>query len=82
MSDLHYPFCHPDTVAFLRAIKNKYNPDKVVSLGDEVDFHGINFHYHDPDLPSPGDELNVAIKRTLLLNLNDYLQTALKAFLK
>lgn len=63
LSDLHYPFCHPDTVAFLKAIKNKYKPDKVISLGDEVDFHGINFHYHDPDLPSPGDELNVAIRR-------------------
>ncbi len=63
ISDLHFPFNHPDVVAFLRAIKNKYKPDKVISLGDEVDFHGINFHEHNPDLPSPGDELATAIRR-------------------
>lgn len=60
---MHYPFNHPDVYAFLKEIKRKYKPDKVISLGDEVDFHGINFHSHDPDLQSPGDELQTAIRR-------------------
>lgn len=35
VSDLHTPFEHPDTVAFLRAVKAKYKPTRVVLLGDE-----------------------------------------------
>lgn len=62
MSDLHTPFEHPDTVAFLRAVKAKYRPTRVVLLGDEVDAHAMSFHDSDPDLPSAGDELKAAIR--------------------
>lgn len=61
--DQHFPYNHPDIVAFLRAVKKKYKPDKVVNLGDEVDWHAISFHDHDPDLMSPSDELQTAINR-------------------
>jgi hypothetical protein len=62
ISDLHCPYQHPDTVAFLRAIKKKYKPTRVILSGDEADFHAISFHDHDADLPSAGDELKKAIK--------------------
>lgn len=62
VSDLHAPYEHPDTVAFLRAIKNKYKPTRVILSGDEADFHAISFHDHDPDLDSPSKELEKAIK--------------------
>lgn len=62
ISDLHCPYQHRDTVAFLRAIKNKYKPTRVILSGDEVDNHAISFHDHDPDLDSPGTELQKAIK--------------------
>ncbi len=62
VSDLHCPYEHPDTVAFLRAVKKKYRPTRVILSGDEVDFAGISFHDHDPDLDSPGKELEKAIK--------------------
>jgi hypothetical protein len=61
ISDLHAPFMHPDTVRFLAAVKAKYRPDKVVLLGDEVDSHALSYHESDPDLPSAGDELQLAI---------------------
>lgn len=61
ISDTHFPYQHPDTVAFLKAIKKKYKPDRVVHIGDEVDFHAISFHASDPDLLSPADELQQAI---------------------
>ena len=61
IGDLHAPYEHPDTVAFLRAIKKKYRPTDVVQIGDEVDFHALSFHDSDPDLPSAGDELTRAI---------------------
>ena len=51
------PYCHKDTHKFLKALKLKYRPDKVVLLGDEVDYHALSFHDSDPDLDSSGPEL-------------------------
>lgn len=62
ISDMHHPYSHPDTLAFLRACKAKFKPDKVVCIGDEVDFHSLSYHEHNPDLPAPKDELEAAIK--------------------
>lgn len=63
ISDIHSPFMHPDTVRFLKSLKNKYKPDRIILTGDEVDGHAISFHEKDPDLFSPKDELALAIKR-------------------
>lgn len=56
------PYCHSDTWKFLSAIKKKFNPNRVICLGDEVDFHALSYHEHDPDLPSAGPELEKAIR--------------------
>lgn len=61
IGDFHAPYEHPDAVSFLKAVKEKYSPTRVIQIGDEVDYHAISFHDHDPDLPSPGDELEQAI---------------------
>ena len=37
ISDMHIPYHHPDTFAFLAAAKKKYKPTRVVCVGDEVD---------------------------------------------
>ena len=63
ISDLHIPYEHPDTLEFLKAVKKKYKVDKVLSVGDEVDGHAISFHPSDPDLFSPGHELEMAIAK-------------------
>lgn len=63
ISDLHAPYWHPDTVAFMKAIKNEYSPDRIIQIGDEVDSHSISFHTHDPDLMAPGHELRSAIHK-------------------
>lgn len=63
ISDLHVPYEHPDTLKFLKAIKKKYKPNLVVQIGDEVDYHALSFHDSDPNLPSAGDELELAIKK-------------------
>lgn len=67
IGDLHCPYQHPDAFSFLEAIKKKYNPDRVIQIGDEVDFHAISFHGADPDLMSPGEELKSAITKLKFL---------------
>lgn len=57
ISDMHIPYHHPDTIAFLKHLKAKYNPTRVICLGDELDKHALSYHDSDPDLPSAGDEL-------------------------
>ncbi len=62
ISDLHCPYQHPDTHKFLSSVKNKYKPDHVVCIGDEVDFHALSYHESNPDLPNAGEELAKAIE--------------------
>ena len=35
ISDMHIPYHHPDTLAFLEHLKQKYKPTRVISMGDE-----------------------------------------------
>lgn len=60
ISDTHAPFNHPDLIKFLQAIKDKYNPDRVIHIGDEIDSHAMSFHDSDPDGFSAGEELKRA----------------------
>jgi len=60
ISDTHAPFAHPDALKFLAAIKEEYEPDRVIHIGDEIDNHAMSFHDSDPDSFSAGDELNRA----------------------
>lgn len=62
ISDMHIPYHHSSLIPFLKSIKQTYNPDKIVCIGDEVDYHAISFHNSDPDLLSPGEELKNAIR--------------------
>jgi len=69
ISDLHFPFAHPDWYNFLSKLKKKYKPKTIVQIGDETDMHSINVsHVIDPDLPSPKDEYDLAKKDLHKLN--------------
>ncbi|WP_152051838.1 metallophosphoesterase [Tautonia marina] len=59
--DMHHPFCHPDALEFLKAVRDAYKCDSVVCLGDEVDWHALSRYDHDPDGLSPGGELEAAL---------------------
>lgn len=63
ISDYHAPYNHPDAVKFLAACKNKYKPDCVISIGDEVDFHNLSYHESSPELDSASKELEQAINQ-------------------
>lgn len=60
VGDLHAPYTHPDAINFLRHIRDTYNPDMVIQMGDETDGHAISFHDSDPNLDSAGVELEKA----------------------
>lgn len=60
--DTQFPFHHPDTFDFLKAIKKKYKPDLVIHAGDEVDFHALGRWSVNPDGYSAGMELELALE--------------------
>ena len=62
ISDMHLPYQHKDAIKFLAEIKKEFKPDRVINIGDLLDFHAISMHTHDPDLASAGHELTVARK--------------------
>ncbi len=51
--DLHAPWQHPDTIPFLKKVKQMYFPfgrQLVVSIGDEVDYAKLSFHTSSPNI--------------------------------
>lgn len=62
LSDIHAPFHNKGTLDFLSDLNNKLKPDKIVCLGDEVDYHAMSEHDHDPDGMSAGHEHKEAMK--------------------
>ncbi len=67
ISDLHAPYQHEDALEFLAALKKKYDPTRVICLGDEMDKHSLSYHESDPNLDSAGTELTKA--KIVLKNL-------------
>ena len=62
ISDMHVPYHHKDSINFLKAIKKEFKPDRIINIGDLLDFHAINMHTHDPDLYSFLIEANLVEK--------------------
>ena len=57
ISDTQSPYEHPDTLAFLAAVKRKYKPNKVVHIGDLVDAYQLGEYVRDPDAPNMREDL-------------------------
>jgi len=62
ISDMHIPYQVDGMIEFLQGLKDKYEPTRIVCIGDELEYHQISFHDSHPDLLSAGDELKGAIK--------------------
>lgn len=61
ISDLHVPYHHKDAIKFLQHLKEKYNPTRVICLGDEVDHLALSYHEKETEAPSAFDELKLAL---------------------
>lgn len=62
IGDTHFPFDLPTYLDFLIDTYNKYNCNRVVHIGDCVDFHALSYHETDANGLSAGDELALAKK--------------------
>ena len=60
ISDLQIPFEHRDAFQFILAVKEKYECDTVVCMGDEVDQMALSRFDPDPDADGAGPELTKA----------------------
>ena len=64
IGDLHLPFEHIDAYDFIKEIHASFKPDKVIYIGDEIDYHSFNFHEKEVDeMFSPAEELELSIER-------------------
>lgn len=61
--DLQLPFEHQDSLAFLKAVKKKYKPTRIVQAGDYFDLHALSNYDPDPDGDSARVEIDKAIKK-------------------
>lgn len=61
ISDMHIPYQHRKMFEFLAGLKKRYNPTRVICVGDELDKHALSFHDSDPDLDSAGPELEKSL---------------------
>lgn len=62
IGDLHAPFQHTDALEFLAAAKERFQPQRIILAGDELDQHAIAQFDPDPDGYSAGHELNVGLE--------------------
>lgn len=60
ISDTHFPYHHPDTFKFLKAIKEFYEITDAAHVGDVNDNHYPSFHDSEPDCYSGVDEIKKA----------------------
>lgn len=63
IGDLHEPFSLDDYIEFCRETQEKYKCGLVIFIGDLLDQHAMNYHEHNPDGLSPGEETFLAINR-------------------
>ncbi len=62
IGDVHAPADHPMYMKFCKDLHKKYKCNKVVFVGDLVDWHAISFHSKHPELPGSADEYELARK--------------------
>lgn len=61
ISDIHFPYHHPDVFDFLEHLVYKWSPTRIISMGDELDQAALSYHETAPELPAAGHELQLAL---------------------
>lgn len=61
IGDIHAPCTHPGYLSFCRDVRDQYDCDTVVFIGDVVDWTSVSFHAKHPSAPGPKDEYRLAL---------------------
>lgn len=62
VGDLHAPVTRKHYLRFCKAQYKKFDCNKVVFIGDVVDWTSISFHVANPECPGPADEYRMALQ--------------------
>lgn len=62
VGDLHEPASHPGYIHFCRDLRSKHRCDKIILIGDVVDWHSVSFHPPEPDAPGAKDEYTMTLR--------------------
>ena len=68
IGDCHAPAMLDDYPSFLRKIYDKHDCNRVVHIGDLVDWNAISYHEKDPKMPSAAEEYKKAMKQVRKLH--------------
>ena len=60
ISDLHVPYHHEDAFEFLQSVKEAYDCEHILNVGDLVDHHAGSYHENEPDALSAEEEYHKA----------------------
>lgn len=60
--DLQAPFHNKQAIDFLSMVANRFQPDCVIGIGDEVDFNFLSRFDHYPEIDEPQRELEAGLK--------------------
>jgi len=63
IGDLHEPFCLGGYLEHCKKIREKYNCNEIVFIGDVIDNHYSSYHETDADGMGGGDELTLAVSK-------------------
>lgn len=60
--DLQFPFAHADAIKFLSMAAQRYKPDLVIGIGDEIDAYALSDFDKDPDYIGASKEYELALE--------------------
>jgi len=63
IADLHCPWDHDDYLEHCKKVYREQKCNKVVFIGDVVDFASLSYHERNPDMPGAADEIKMAMER-------------------
>lgn len=61
IGDIHHPVSRKGYLQFCQDTRRKYKCDKIILIGDAVDWSAISFHANNPEAPGPRDEYQLAL---------------------
>ncbi|HUW48065.1 MAG TPA: metallophosphoesterase [Patescibacteria group bacterium] len=63
IGDVHEPATHPGYMAFCKHLRNSFQTNETVIIGDICDNQAISFHASNPECPGPSDEYELTAEK-------------------